>query len=843
MLHFTSIKKYTLPIFFVLMLFMYGGIVVFAIAPGQTLDPVGDSLCTGPTDVNCVINLYESLDSDSVLYLDGNGNLTTDTLFTRDSVTNETRIGVIQSGGLDLAEFKTDSDILDMGIEGVVLSRGDIAGIEGFSFMGAVDLSPFVGMSRFGTIFYAEDFVSGDQSMTLVNPNNILISSQNSAGVTRRLSVESSTIRLQVGDASSDDISVQADYGTGPGTGSASMRYRSNLTERLLILGSEGLRFSSTDPHTPGFTYVFPLVDGTVGQSMITNGAGTLSWGLTPAGSPITIGTSGDTLYSSGLTGTGQGDTTIGNNIFLGNGAGSAAISASNSNFLGYESGLGASGASNSNFFGQSAGNGATNAAFSNFLGFNAGNGATTAAFSNFFGSGAGNGATNADVANFIGLNAGNNARFAYSSNFIGFNAGLNATFASFANFFGSGAGNGATSASNSNFLGNTAGLNATFASSSNFLGFNAGNGATNANNSTFIGYQAGASNALDTGSQNSNNSIFIGNNAGYKVADFGLDNSTGGTSILIGDDTSTGGFSNSIAIGNSATNTATNQFMIGSTTSAINTVRIQGSLIGTQCTITTGTGIACTSDERLKTNIVDIDTATILEKLSNIRTVNYNLIGDLSNRNQVGFLAQNLEQYFPELVDTNSDGYKSVYYAQMTPILTKAIQELDLKLSVIESQTITQGGFSVSSLFNGIKDWLGDMGNGIERFFAKEIHTEQICIAKSDGTDFCINGDQLESIMNGSTNQIIYTSGNNNQNDADDVNHPIINEQSGSEENMEIIESGINDDSSSENQSNSEEGNNITESESEEDLSSDVSIESGGDDNTGSDSETNIDA
>ena len=826
MLHFTSIKKYTLPIFFVLMLFMYGGIVVFAIAPGQTLDPVGDSLCTGPTDVNCVINLYESLDSDSVLYLDGNGNLTTDTLFTRDSVTNETRIGVIQSGGLDLAEFKTDSDILDMGIEGVVLSRGDIAGIEGFSFMGAVDLSPFVGMSRFGTIFYAEDFVSGDQSMTLVNPNNILISSQNSAGVTRRLSVESSTIRLQVGDASSDDISVQADYGTGPGTGSASMRYRSNLTERLLILGSEGLRFSSTDPHTPGFTYVFPLVDGTVGQSMITNGAGTLSWGLTPAGSPITIGTSGDTLYSSGLTGTGQGDTTIGNNIFLGNGAGSAAISASNSNFLGYESGLGASGASNSNFFGQSAGNGATNAAFSNFLGFNAGNGAT-----------------NATNANFIGQNAGRNATSASNSNFLGNTAGNGATGANHSNFLGNLAGNGATDAYLSNFLGNLAGYGATDAAFSNFFGSGAGSGATNANNSTFIGYQAGASNAIDTGSQNSNNSIFIGNNAGYQVADFGLDNSTGGTSILIGDDTSTGGFSNSIGIGEGATNTATNQFMIGSITSAINTVRIQGSLIGTQCTITTGTGIACTSDERLKTNIVDIDTATILEKLSNIRTVNYNLIGDLSNRNQVGFLAQNLEQYFPELVDTNSDGYKSVYYAQMTPILTKAIQELDLKLSVIESQTITQGGFSVSSLFNGIKDWLGDMGNGIERFFAKEIHTEQICIAKSDGTDFCINGDQLESIMNGSTNQIIYTSGNNNQNDADDVNHPIINEQSGSEENMEIIESGINDDSSSENQSNSEEGNNITESESEEDLSSDVSIESGGDDNTGSDSETNIDA
>jgi hypothetical protein len=43
----------------------------------------------------------------------------------------------------------------------------------------------------------------------------------------------------------------------------------------------------------------------------------------------------------------------------------------------------------------------------------------------------------------------------------------------------------------------------------------------------------------------------------------------------------------------------------------------------------------------------------------------------------QFGFIAQDLEVIFPDLVNTNADGYKSVKYYQVIPLLTKAIQEL----------------------------------------------------------------------------------------------------------------------------------------------------------------------
>jgi Collagen triple helix repeat (20 copies) len=133
---------------------------------------------------------------------------------------------------------------------------------------------------------------------------------------------------------------------------------------------------------------------------------------------------------------------------------------------------------------------------------------------------GAGENATNAGQSNFIGFQAGKNAINANGSNFIGFNAGLDASVSRF-----------------SNFIGDYSGSFAPNASYSSFLGANSGRGAINANNS-----------------------LFFGNGSGYYDT---VDNSLNGTSILIGDYTNTGGFSNSIAIGKSAVNTSSNQFKI----------------------------------------------------------------------------------------------------------------------------------------------------------------------------------------------------------------------------------------------------------------------------------------
>ena len=268
--------------------------------------------------------------------------------------------------------------------------------------------------------------------------------------------------------------------------------------------------------------------------------------------SPITIANT-TTLYSSGLSNTGTGDITLGNNIFFGVSAGSGATGAYSANFLGLNAGNGATGAYNSNFFGENAGVGATGSYSGNFFGKYAGYQASNARASNFIGYGSGYLSTNAQQSNFLGWSAGGEAPNASFSNFMGREAGFSADNANSSNFFGPYSGRYADNSSNANFIGDHAGHAAVNAALSNFIGYYTGNGATNASNSIFIGKSAGNGDLV--------------NNTG-SPDDF---------SILIGPNTKTNGYSNSIALGGYATNTASNQFMIGSTTRPINKMIVKG--------------------------------------------------------------------------------------------------------------------------------------------------------------------------------------------------------------------------------------------------------------------------
>ncbi len=42
----------------------------------------------------------------------------------------------------------------------------------------------------------------------------------------------------------------------------------------------------------------------------------------------------------------------------------------------------------------------------------------------------------------------------------------------------------------------------------------------------------------------------------------------------------------------------------------------------------------------------------------------------------QIGFIAQEVEKVFPELVVTGKDGYKAVDYSKITPVLLEAIKD-----------------------------------------------------------------------------------------------------------------------------------------------------------------------
>jgi hypothetical protein len=87
-------------------------------------------------------------------------------------------------------------------------------------------------------------------------------------------------------------------------------------------------------------------------------------------------------------------------------------------------------------------------------------------------------------------------------------------------------------------------------------------------------------------------------------------------------------------------------------------------------------------SDAKLKENVTDATPK--LDKLNQVRVVNFNIIG--SEQKQLGVIAQELEQVFPGMVDEAPDRdaegndlgttTKSVKYSVFVPMLIKAMQE-----------------------------------------------------------------------------------------------------------------------------------------------------------------------
>jgi hypothetical protein len=107
-----------------------------------------------------------------------------------------------------------------------------------------------------------------------------------------------------------------------------------------------------------------------------------------------------------------------------------------------------------------------------------------------------------------------------------------------------------------------------------------------------------------------------------------------------------------------------------------------------------------CASDKRLKKNILPVNNAlSNLGKL-NIYTYEYNApknyAGFLPKGIHYGFMAQELKEVYPAFVHLNNDGYYSVNYQEMIPILAKGIQEQqtqidDLKKEISELKSMVK--------------------------------------------------------------------------------------------------------------------------------------------------------
>jgi len=107
-------------------------------------------------------------------------------------------------------------------------------------------------------------------------------------------------------------------------------------------------------------------------------------------------------------------------------------------------------------------------------------------------------------------------------------------------------------------------------------------------------------------------------------------------------------------------------------TTSPTNKLHVNGKL--------TTSGTNETSDIRLKKDIEPIENA--LTKVMKMRGIHYNWRTgefpdkDLGSDRQIGVIAQEVEKIVPELVETDSEGWKSVQYSNITALLIEAVKE-----------------------------------------------------------------------------------------------------------------------------------------------------------------------
>jgi len=103
-------------------------------------------------------------------------------------------------------------------------------------------------------------------------------------------------------------------------------------------------------------------------------------------------------------------------------------------------------------------------------------------------------------------------------------------------------------------------------------------------------------------------------------------------------------------------------------------------------------------SDRRLKENILplrsmdeleDVAFSKVTRKLLQLEGVTYQMRSDEEERDQIGFIAQDVKKLFPELVIEDEEGNYAVNYSGLIPVLVEGVKEqqevMDQQANIIE--------------------------------------------------------------------------------------------------------------------------------------------------------------
>ena len=376
--------------------------------------------------------------------------------------------------------------------------------------------------------------------------------------------------------------------------------------------------------------------------------------------------------------------------------------SSNTSIFLGHNAGENSSGSQHSTVMGVEAGYNLDTGNYNTFIGYKSGYSSITASKNSFVGSFSGYANVTGVNNSFFGYESGYSNNAGSDNSYFGYQSGRNSS-GSRNSFFGSESGY-QSSGSNNNFIGyrtgynsdgeynvlvgNESGFNAD-GSNNTYIGYQAGHSGTNAigYNNTVLGYRSGF--AITSGAYN----VFLGFESGISVTEgtfntfvgsgSGSTITTGTGNVFIGYNSGEGlpiNSSNLLRIGIGG-----NPLIQGVFATPTGSVQINGNLhtIGT----------ATSSDQRLKQDISPITNS--LTKVLKLRPVRFKYRWDefkkysFSKGFHIGFIAQEVEKLFPEVVQENLDGYKGVNYSALSSVLVDSIQTQDSQLKELEEETL----------------------------------------------------------------------------------------------------------------------------------------------------------
>ena len=100
------------------------------------------------------------------------------------------------------------------------------------------------------------------------------------------------------------------------------------------------------------------------------------------------------------------------------------------------------------------------------------------------------------------------------------------------------------------------------------------------------------------------------------------------------------------------------------------------------------GGNLFITSDINVKSNIISIsqDKSNIVFDLNPVEFT-YNSDKKTPKRVHYGFIAQDIEKLYPELVKNSEMGYKTVNYIELIPILISKIQDMDKEIVALKGE------------------------------------------------------------------------------------------------------------------------------------------------------------